>query len=89
MADINKKSKLETRNDFDKQVRDVLFKHTNMTDSVKEESRELTDQEIEEVTGGAKSDKWNGDVCNKCGHTGIDYNPNTGMYRCGKCGLKW
>lgn len=54
--------------------------------AAKDEGYELTDEELEEITGGGE---WKNDRCPTCGHTGTLYCPGTGESRCGKCGSKW
>ena len=86
MAKDKKESQSVTQSDFDGLVRDVLLKNNNMTGAAKEESRELTDKELENVAG---SGKWERDSCPNCGHTGILTSKNNDMSKCGKCGATW
>lgn len=53
---------------------------------VEEEGYELTEEEMNLISGGGE---WRNDGCPRCGHTGTMYNPAQQKSRCGKCGLTW
>jgi ribosomal protein S27AE len=74
------------KRDFDEKVNSVLLKDKDIAEALEAEGRELTDEELEFISGGGG---WQNETCPKCGHTGTLYSPCTGKSRCGKCGLTW
>lgn len=76
----------ENKRDFDEKVSSVLLKDKDIAEAMEAEGRELTDEELEFISGGAG---WQNENCPKCGHTGTLYNPRKGESKCGKCGFEW
>ena len=76
----------ENKRDFDEKVSSVLLKEKDIAEALKKEGRELTDEEIEFISGGAK---WTNFKCPSCGSVDTLFRPRTSKYRCSKCGFEW
>ncbi|MBR4570785.1 MAG: hypothetical protein IKO19_09015 [Candidatus Riflebacteria bacterium] len=74
------------KRDFDEKVSSVFIKDKDIAEALKEEGRELTDEELEFISGGAG---WQNKICPRCRHNGTIYNPRTREFMCDKCGFSW